>query len=175
MKLQTLLLSLSILGICGLLTACGFTLRGYGESVELPEALQTLTVTANNPGNEMLRELESSLRASGVTLSDSVTEGQHEIILGDERSRERIISLDSSARAGEYAIDMTVSFQLREGNRTVLGPEDISLEQTYLADQNNAIAKDEEARIIRSEMRRQIASQIIARLQAFSPTAPGSE
>lgn len=168
MQLQRTLLLLCTLA---LLTACGFQLRGYGETAQLPPELQTLQLSSSNPDNDVLRELSQQLRGSDVTIVEEAEEGVYELLISPERSQERIISLNAAARAGEYALTMVVNFQLRSGNTVVLGPEEINLEQTYVADPNNAIAKSEEADQIREDLRRDVARQILSRLQNFEPTA----
>ena len=84
-----------------------------------------------------------------------------------EENSERALSVNANARAGEYEITMVVPFQLRRGTELVLGPETLSVAQAYLADPENAVAKNEEAALIRSEMRRELAQQLLRRLQAL--------
>jgi outer membrane lipopolysaccharide assembly protein LptE/RlpB len=45
----------------------------------------------------------------------------------------------------------------------------LQLSKVYLADPENAIAKTEEAELIRTEMRRELALLILRRLQSFKP------
>ena len=44
-----------------------------------------------------------------------------------------------------------------------------SIGEVYLADPENAIAKTEEATLIRNEIRSELAQLILRRLQAFKP------
>jgi outer membrane lipopolysaccharide assembly protein LptE/RlpB len=60
---------------------------------------------------------------------------------------------------------MSVPFQLLNAGTVVMGPETITLERVYLADPENAAAKSDEARLIQQEMRRELALQILRRLQ----------
>src|SRR5690606_24747896 len=165
-SLSTMLLQRLLILFCSLslLTGCGFQLRGYGETSQLPPELQTLQLSSSDAGNQVLREVRAQLRGSNVTLVEEAEEGIYELRISPERSQERIISLNSGARAGEYAITMIVTFQVRDGSNVILGPEEVNLEQTYVADADNAIAKSEEADLIRDELRRDVARQILNRL-----------
>ena len=150
-----------------LISSCGFQLRGYGESATLPEFLQTLELNSPDPGNGVTRQLRNQLRSSDVTIIEESQDDIYQLTIGQERTQERVISLNSSARAGEYALSLSVTVQLQLGATTQLGPETISIERMYLADPNNAVAKTEEAELIMEEMQRDLASQIINRLQSL--------
>lgn len=144
------------------LGGCGFTLRG---SAELPAALQTMQLESTDANSDIVREVSRTLRNNGVTLAD--TASTYRLGIGTEAYSERALSVNANARAGEYEVTLAVPFQLRRGTDLVLGPETLSIERVYLADPENAVAKNEEAALIRSEMRRELAQQVLRRLQAL--------
>ncbi len=144
-----------------LLSGCGFALRG---SADLPEPLRTLQVAGVDENSELLQEVRRALRNSGVTLVE--TDTPYRLGIGRETTGERIVSVNSNARAGEYELEMNLLFQLTQGGTTLLGPETLSLTRVYLTDPENAVAKEEEAELIRSELRRELAQQLLRRLQA---------
>jgi len=146
-----------------LLGACGFTLRG---TTELPLELQTLQVESPSPNSAIVREVGRMLRNNDVTLTATPSEAVWRLDIGGEESSERILSVNANARAGEYELTMNVAMQLRRGTQ-LLGPETLSVSRVYLADPENAVAKNEEAELIRSEMRRELAQQVLRRLQAL--------
>lgn len=148
-----------------LLSACGFTLRG---SAELPAQLQTLQLQAQDGNTEIVREMRRALVNSGVNVIDEIREGVYRLGLGREQSEERVLSINSNARAGEYELSLSVSFQLRTADDFFIGPEILTIEQVYLADPNNAVAKAEEAELIKEEMRQELVIQILRRLQTVS-------
>jgi LPS-assembly lipoprotein len=159
--------ALLLLGL--VVSGCGFHLRGSGESAALPASLQTLELSSADPGNGVMRSLRTRLRSNGVTVATTSQPATPELNLGAEQVQERIISLNSSARAGEYSLTLQVSFQLIEGGSVILGPETVTEEQIYLADPDNAIAKSEEAELILGEMRNALADQIIRQLASLAP------
>jgi LPS-assembly lipoprotein len=147
-----------------LLNACGFALRG---TTPLPPELQTLQMASMDPNSELEREVLRSLRGSGV---DVVASGDVYVLgLGVEQGSERTLSVNSNARAGEYELEMRVQFQLSQAGTTVYGPDSVAVTRFYLTDPENAVAKAEEADLIRSEMRRELAQQILRRLQNAVP------
>ena len=146
-----------------LLSGCGFTLRG---SAELPAALQTLQVETPAANSDIARELRRMLRNNGVALTDTPADEIWHLDIGGEQSSERVLSVNANARAGEYEITMTVGAQLRRGAQ-IIGPENFSVSRAYLADPESSVAKNEEAELIRTEMRRELAQQILRRLQSL--------
>lgn len=145
------------------LAGCGFTLRG---SVDLPAALQTLQLESPNPDSEIVREVRRMLRNNDVALVETGTDATWRLGVGLEANSERVVSVNANARAGEYEITMSVAAQLRRGTQTI-GPETLSVSRVYLADPESAVAKNEEAELIRSELRRELAQQILRRLQSL--------
>jgi LPS-assembly lipoprotein len=166
-KTRTLCLS-GCLAASLLLSACGFSLRG---SAELSAKLQPLHIESVVEGSAMERELQRVLTNNHVALATDANSDGYSLGIGQESSSERALSVNANARAGEYEIEMTLPFQLRHGSTVVLPPETLSLSKVYLADPDNAIAKNEEGELIRTEMRREMARQILRRLQTV-PISP---
>jgi LPS-assembly lipoprotein len=143
---------------------CGFTLRG---SADLPAALRTLQLESPNPDSELVREVRRTLRNNDVTFVEAPNATEYRLGIGSEENRERALSVNANARAGEYELTMSTAVQLRRGAEVVLGPEPLSVSRIYLADPENVVAKNEEAELIRTEMRRELAQQVLRRLQAL--------
>lgn len=146
------------------LGGCGFTLRGVAD---LPPELQTLLLESPNDNSDLVREMRRTLRSNDVTVVDTASNGLYRLGLGGEESSERPLSVNQNARAGEYEITMRVPFQLRMDTTVVFGPEVLSVAKVYLADPENAVAKNDEAELIRAEMRKELSLQILRRLQAL--------
>lgn len=170
MKLR--FLSLIFIALSLLNAGCGYTLR---ESAELPLALKTMQLETRDGNSEMARALRRSLTNSGVTLIDETKDGVFILGLGREQDSEKVLSLNSNARAGEYELRMRISFQLVSSEEDfIIPPEILSLRKVYLADPNNAVAKQEEAELIKEEMRTELANQVLRRLESLDPGMLGS-
>ena len=152
----------AVLGLTLLLAGCGFSMRG---SADLPPELGTLHLEALDVNSDITRQMRRTLLTNGIEVVDTPTPGIHRLGLGREQSSERVLSVNANVRAGEYELTMSVPFQLRDDEGFVLGPETLSMDRVYLADPDNAVAKAEEAELIRAEMRRDLVVQILRRLQ----------
>jgi len=146
-------------------SGCGFALRG---AVDLPPALQTLQLESTDGNSDIVRDMRRALEVSDITVVSQARPGIYRLGIGNERVVERVLSVNSNARAGEYELSLSVPFQLRNGETFLIGPETLSIEKVYLADPNSAVAKAEERELIEEEMRRELVNQIMRRLQALS-------
>lgn len=149
-----------------LLGGCGFALRG---TAELPASLQPLYVENIDSSSPMGRELLRVLANNKVALADATATNQYSLAVGNETSSERALSVNANARAGEYELTLGITYQLRRNGVAASDAVPLQLSKVYLADPENAIAKTEEAELIRTEMRRELALLILRRLQAFKP------
>lgn len=147
------------------LAGCGFTLRG---TVALSPELQTLYLVSSAGESAILQELRRALLAGDISLLDTPREDVYRLELGEELSEERVLSVNSNARAGEYELSLSVPVQLSSGNTQLLGPEVLSIARVYLADPNSAVAKQEERELMEEEIRLELVSQILRRLQNLS-------
>lgn len=153
--------------ICAMLASgCGFQLRG---TADIPVALRTMAVSSTDGNSQLLVELRRSLAASDVTLLDAPSASGFTLVVGAESSNERVLSVNSNARAGEFELSVSVPFQLRNGSDIVMGPETLTIDKVYLADPNSAVAKAEEREQIEDEIRRELVVLILRRLQSVSP------
>ncbi len=155
---QTLLV---LFAVC-LLSGCGFTLRG---SANIPPELQNLVLVGANQNSDIMQDLRRALQANKVTILDSASVGSYQLFIGEADIQERILSVNSNARAGEFELSISVPYQLRSSNAVALEPEVLTIEKVYLADPNSAVAKAEERELMETEIRRELISLILRRLQ----------
>ena len=143
------------------LTACGFSMRGT-DTQALDASLQQLQLNYSS-GNELGQVLQGRLAAFEIELLDDAE--VHQLSLGDEQVRERILSVNRNVRAGEYEITLSASFQLSKQGQSIFNPELITVNQIYEADPANAAAKTNEAELVKTELRQELVEQIIRRLE----------
>ncbi|MGI9293401.1 MAG: LPS assembly lipoprotein LptE [Pseudomonadales bacterium] len=148
-----------------LLGACGFHLRG---AVDVPESLRTVFVTGDNPHSPIVMDVQRSMRASGVELTSSAQAAPYTVYISKEHEEKRSISVDRQAAAAEFQLRHYVSFELRDPKgHALVGPDQLIGERVFLNDITNVVGKRDEERLIREEMRRQLAAQIMRRYQAL--------
>lgn len=150
--------------VCLLLQGCGFQLKGTSAS----GASQTLTdvaitLVSSQPRGELTAAVASQLRLEGALL-DTESDDALLLRLGDERFEQRNLSLTAQARSAEVELTMTVALTLRRGPSDLIPATDAQVIRQFLNDPRNVVGKTEELRLLREEMRRDLAAQITRRI-----------
>ena len=144
------------------LTACGFQLKGQrnAENASLDGA-KVAVVTAN-PRSELTAALNQALRLSGAAV---VSRGEAEVLLrlGNEQFSRRNLALTAQARAAEVELTLSTTFSISDTERLLVDNTSAAITRLMLDDPSNVVGKNEEMRLLREEMRRDVAGQIVRR------------
>ena len=155
--------SAAILLICSLM-GCGFQLKGTPGSPDSPSLAGTeLVLISGQPRGELTTALREQLRLQGVVVGEKTTEGLV-LRLGGERFQQRNLSLTAQARAAEVELTMMASVALSQGATELIVETDAQVVRQFLDDPLNVVGKTEELRLLREEMRQDLAAQIIRRI-----------
>lgn len=156
--------NLLVVGLAVLLSACGFQLRGTGDT---SYALDEINLQARNSYGETAQQLEELLKDSGVRVYPGA---RYTLDLVRERTSQRTASYTTAARSAEYELTQTLAYQIRGPQDTVLLEDSVEVSKVYVHDSSNLISSDQEAGQLRREMRREILQQLSMRLRNITPT-----
>lgn len=145
-----------------LLVGCGFKLR---TASVLPEDLQNLVVTANNPDSQLFAELQKSLALSNINTTDESHASAELKLLNDSLTR-RTLSLFPNGQVAEHELIYTVRYQLIRDQKKPI-TNSFELTRNYQDDPDNALAKSREMELILSELRAQASNLIIRQLGQY--------
>jgi len=162
--------SLLLVTCCLLLVSCGFHLRGT-SSVALPPELSTLRVTMGGKGYPpLLVEVRNALLVQGdVRLTDDVSASVPVLQLLSETSESQVLAIDSSGRISAYLLNYRVTYSLIGADKkSLLQNQSVKLQREYGFDRLNVLASEKQSEFLQSEMRRDVAQQILRRLARFS-------
>ena len=152
-----------------LLSGCGFQLKG-SDSQGINSSLmgKTIHFTSSQPRSELTRTVANELNVAGVFLLDNPTIPLR-LSLGPEKFSQRNLSLSAKARAAELELNLSTDFSLQQSNLETISAN-ISVSRQMVNDPRNVVGKTEELRLLRVEMRRDLATQLVRRLDhALSP------
>ena len=153
---------ISAIFLLGLLTSCGFHLRGQALG-EWPAASKQFAVIDQTSQVFWLRLLTPALKQQGVTIDETAT---RQLILNDSSSEKVIASYDASGRAAQYTVTEKLSFSFHSPIAAEkLTRIHISQQRTYNFNANNLSGKTQEERLIQQELRQQLTQQLLLRLQ----------
>jgi LPS-assembly lipoprotein len=158
-----------LLSLGALLSACGFQLRGVGDNATvLPESWKSMHLSTDNPNSEFSREVEMRFAAQGITWTDRES-ANYRLELGPERFSQRNLSLNSEARVAEFELNQTARFSVIDAdNQVTIESTEVAVIRQMENDPRNVVGKSEEVRIIKSEMRADLARQIMRRIGFFA-------
>ncbi|MBD9504652.1 hypothetical protein IB256_28000 [Pseudomonas sp. PDM17] len=161
--MKRILTSLALIGLASVLSACGFQLRGLGDT---NFALKEIDVSARNAYGDTVTQLKQVLEGSGVKV---LSRAPYHLILAREDVTQRSVSYTSSARSAENELTNTLSYEIRGTDNLLLLANQVQVRKVYVQDENNLIGSDQEAQQIRAEMRRDLVQQMVTRLQMITP------
>jgi outer membrane lipopolysaccharide assembly protein LptE/RlpB len=133
---------------------------------------EVLLVTFSQPNSELSRILRRNLASAGVTIevennvSVENQDNSPQLIIGNEKINTRPITINPRARAAQYEIRLSVEIELRNGERVQIEPEILFVERTYFEDIENIAGNREEVQIITAEMRQNLVTQLMRRLES---------
>ena len=145
------------------LAGCGFQLKGSdaaSSSVKLEG--MTLQLVSSQPRSELTREVSRALSATGLMLLEE-GDAMLTLVLQPEQFMRRNVSLTAQTRAAELELTLSADFTL---NQQASNPIDAraTVTRQMLNDPRNVVGKTEEIRLLREEMRRDLADQIARRV-----------
>lgn len=145
------------------LAGCGFHLRGV---TALPFA--SLHVSGA-PKSALVKDLERRIEISGGTLA-AADRAVAQLRVQSERHEKKIISLSGAGRVREFQLVYTVSYALRDRDgREISPPATVELLRDFSYDDSVALAKEHEEALLRRDMERDAADQILRRISLLRP------
>lgn len=144
---------------------CGFQLKGSDtENGGAQLDGMTIHLISSQPRSELTREVSRALRAIGLVLvTDAEDEAMLALTLQPEQFSQRNVSLTAQARAAELELTLAADFTLVQPERDRIDAR-AAVTRQMLNDPRNVVGKTEEIRLLREEMRQDLAAQIARRL-----------
>lgn len=144
------------------LGGCGFQLKGSVQAGNSEWEGLSLRLISTDPRGELTREVARELSSMKITLTEDL-ETPTRLTLREEQFTQRNVSLTAQARAAEMELTLSVDYVLQQEEMLPLEGT-ASVSQQMLNDPRNVVGKTEEMRLLREEMRRDLAAQIVRRV-----------
>lgn len=160
MALSMIRIVLTPLILCLVLTGCGFQLKGSAGSARNTLLTQPIAIVSAHPRSEFSVAVVQRLRLEGA----QIVEPDDDVLLiklGEEHFQQRNLSLTAQARSAEVELIMRTDFSLFRGRSVVIEHSTANVIRQFLNDPRNVVGKTEELRLLRQEMRDDLAAQII--------------
>ena len=100
-----------------ILSSCGFELQNTGN---LNEKIDSVYIQTVDPYSSFFRIIKDSLRNNGVMISDKRDEASYVLIIKEDISSDRILSISATNTPMEYEIAYQVVWSLFKGNQEII-------------------------------------------------------
>ncbi len=146
------------------LSACGFRLAG---SDPLPGILARPYLSVKDPYTDFAREFEHQLKSAGALVQDMQARSTATIGVTKDVVEQRTLSVSARNIPTEYELTYTVTFGVQGPDKELLAPQTISLSKDFSFEENELLAKEHEADILRRQMARDLVAIALRRLTSL--------
>ena len=142
------------------LSACGWRLRG----AETVTSLADNSVYLSGQVSETYTLINNQLQNKNAITSLSTA--QYHLILERENWKRRSASVNRDTTTAEFELTLTINYRVLNTAQAVIKPRATArVTRSYTFDQNDIAGKDKEEALIRQDIRRATARQILQQLQ----------
>ena len=153
---------IAVLALAASLAGCGFHLRGQEEQGIAARALPVTFVQGGNPQTGLTDEL----RRSGSHIVQDRQQAKLVLTIFADGFERRLLSVGATGKAREFELYYNVNFDVHDqAGKALLPKTDISLVRDYRFDETQVLGKDAEEAVLRQDLVRDAAQQILRRLQ----------
>ncbi len=147
--------AIAALIFCLVLGGCGFRLAG---SERLPAVLAKPYLSVKDPYTDFSREFERELKSSGALLQLGRQDATATIEVTKDFVEQRTLAVSARNIPTDYELRYTVTFEVKGHDDQILAPQTITLSRDYSFEENELLAKEHEADILRTAMARDLAT-----------------
>ena len=156
-----------------LITACGFHLRG---DLPLAPPLQSMYIQSSDPYGTLVKELEQSLKMSGVKLAATPPAAQTVLVILHDEPTQKLLSVSGTQQTRQYQLTVTVTFEVNTpSGRTIVPPQALAESRVITIQSNQILGSSNEANLYYQQMRRTLASSMLYRLSSHEVTGMVSD
>ena len=168
MRVRKCLLGSFVLALGLSLGACGFHLEGAGS---LPAVMAKTFVQAPDRNSDFLYSLRDALRQRGLRIVDTPAEAGAELIISEDNTGQRVLSVSARNVPREYEIFYSVTFAVRSGKQSLLEPQSLVATRSYTYDETQVLAKGREEEVLRQALAKDLAQKVVRRIEAIKTHA----
>ncbi len=154
----------TLLIISGLISGCGFHLRGSG-----PGALDVSSIYVDESNARKLADqVKTQLDSIGVALTATPESAEYVLQLSNERQDRKVLSVSSTTgKVEEFELIYSATMSVLNANGDYLSRnQTVSARRDLAYDETAVLGKFDEERILQEGLRQQVASSVLRRLNA---------
>jgi len=155
---------LTIIILAAALAGCGFHLRGSG-----PGALDISSIYVDADGARKLgEEVSSQLSGMGVVTTASADAAEYTLKLANERQERKVLTVSAqTGKVEEYELIYSANMSVINADGKALSKnQPVTARRDLTYDEDAVLGKFEEERIMQEDLRKQVAANVLRRLNA---------
>lgn len=134
--------------------------------------MQTTYVESVEQRSEFYDSLSEVLRQRGLQLVDSRAEAGARLIISEDSSGQRVLSVTARNIPREYEVYYAVTFSLEAAGEPLIEPEVLVARRNYTYDETEVLGKEREESILRRALAEDLARQVVRRIEAVTQSSP---
>ncbi|MCG7984010.1 MAG: LPS assembly lipoprotein LptE [Candidatus Thiodiazotropha lotti] len=146
-----------------LLSGCGFHLKGYAQP---SAALNGLYIVAGDQIDTVAGVLQRELLGGGVILSPDRESAKYVFQVLEEKFSSRVLSVDANGKALDNELRLRARVRLTARSGTEPHEEPLELVRQLSFSGSDELGQRNETALMMVDMRRDLAAQIIRRMEA---------
>jgi len=157
---NAILLTVIVLSL--LSQGCGWRLRGQ---IDLPPGMEKTFLSGVDFYSELGVEIQARLQGAGAGLVQDKSAATAILHIVTNKIEKRVLSIDSSGRAGEYELSYLLVFRLMDQHGAVLvNDQTVTTLRELRFDPNNVLSTGDEEERLRKDMLQFSVRQMLNRL-----------
>jgi len=153
-----------VLAVIALAGGCGFHLKG---AAKLSPAFSSVYLDVPDPYSAANRAVRDALSMAGSTLRRARSDDAAVVELTKDETGRRIMSVSVRNVPTEYEVFYNVTYRVSVAGKQVLAPTELTMSRVIAYDETAQLEKEQEERIVREALARDIAERIVRQLSAL--------
>ena len=141
-----------------LLGACGFHLQGRAP---LPAQVKTPYLEAPDTQSDFVQSLRHALLSNGALLTPQKDKSSAVISVLQVQMTRRVVSVSAANQPNQYEVTYLVRVTVSAGGKELLPPQEVTATRTYSFQEPLLLAKGHEEDVLREDMARDLADQVM--------------
>ena len=151
------------------LSACGWHIRG---AIDLPKDLTHLYISAVDSKGALMTELRQLLKANRITLVESESDAKYSLTIIEETKDRRSAGVGGDALSSSYELTLKAIYEIRLKNSSEVSKATAISVRSYKYKSDSINSATQEEILLDEEMRRELAQQMLRRLNAVVTNPP---
>ncbi|MDQ2069909.1 LPS-assembly lipoprotein LptE [Natronospira bacteriovora] len=171
--MKRLLTYFLLLTALGLVTACGWQLRG---APSLPDEMSVIYIDTRNPHGRLARELTRLLDSGDARVTRKRDEATAVLRILDTSSQRRVLSVNLAGRPEEIRVIYRVEFDVRSARgETLIERQRMVLNRDISTDPADPLGASQEASRLAQALEEEIVQSVVLRIQALARNLPEND